>query len=420
MIWRPFIKRGGVALLCLLACCAVAGADQYHYINTLVGSRSAGLAGAFTALSDDTAGCYYNPAGIAMVSATSISASVNAYHKSTKIYENVLRESNGRYQDWEQESSVLLPNFFGIVKKLGAGMLGLSYAVPDSTLRRQNQSFSNIQSSIVGNPIERFIINIDDKDQTYLFGPSYGLRISDNLSIGATLYAYYRDKRIIRNQTLFFEQGEHLWSNYYDTQEDWGYQPIVGLIWEPLEKIALGLALSRTFIVSSDREQQLLRRDTTSPEFSDTNALSLSISAQSEETDYPVTARLGAAYFVSPRLLFSADVIYTAAIDEKSAVWNAALGVEYYFRDNLALRAGLYSDMANTDELTRGAVNQVEHVDIYGASLSLSMFHGPSSITLGASYGYGGGEAQIIDGDISIQDVEIRNISVFLAASYSF
>lgn len=396
-------------------------ADPYHYQNILIGSRAAGLGGAYTALSDDTAGCYYNPAGLAMLSTTSVSASMNAYNKSKKTYKSILTGTSGSSQDWEQESSVLLPNFFGVVKKMGKGTLGFSYAVPDSTIRRQDQTFENIRSSISGNPIERYVINIDDMDNIYLFGPSYALRLSNNLSIGATVYAYYRDKQIIRNQALFFEDGEHLWINSYETQEDWGYRPMVGLIWEPVEQLALGISVSQIRIFTSDRRTQTLYRNSTDDtNFADTDTLWLQTESYDDVEDYPVATRLGLSYFIDPRLLFSVDVAYHTETDDKSATFNVALGSEYYIKDNLALRFGLHTDRANTEALSSSDTYQPEHVDIYNASASLSLFNGPSNITLGATYGFGSGEAQMIDGVTDIQDVEIRNISVFLAAAYSF
>ena len=61
--------------------CLVHGvsADENHYVNMLVGNRASGLGGAYTAVSDDPAGCFYNPAGIAFSPHLSISASVNAF-----------------------------------------------------------------------------------------------------------------------------------------------------------------------------------------------------------------------------------------------------------------------------------------------------------------------------------------------------
>ena len=417
-------------LLGVLLIAGLAAADPYHYVNNLVGNRAADLGGAYTAIADDTAGCFYNPAGIAMAAGDSISASMNTYIRSVKKYKNTLRGVDGRMMDWEQEASSLLPNFFGVVKRVGGGWLGLSYAVPDSMEIRQKQIFYNIRSVYSGNPVDQFIININDSDTTYLFGPSYARRISEKLSLGLTLYAYYRDKQIIRNQVLQFDQGEHYWINYYDDQQAWGYRPMLGAIWEPVDKLSIGLTISKIYVASSDREQQTLLRDSTaaapvvidgtSYDFSDTDTLYINNQNSSNRDEFPLRTTLGVAWFTSPRFLISADLSYAAEEKDKEAVLNAALGAEYYLKDDIALRAGFYSDLANTPVLSESKTNQPEHVDNYGISLSLTYFNRSSSISLGASYALGSGDAQVVADSPVIQDVEMRTFTIYLAASYAF
>ena len=418
-----------VQLLVLIAVGSVS-ADPYHYVNNLVGNRAAELGGAYTALADDTAGCFYNPAGIAMAAGDSISASMNAYVRSNKKYKDTLRGVDGHMMDYEQEASSLLPNFFGVVKRAGDGWIGLSYAVPDSMEIRQKQSFYNIRSSYSGNPIDHFIININDSDKTYLFGPSYARRITENLSLGVTLYAFYRDKQIIRNQVLQFNQGEHYWLNYYEDQQDWGYRPMLGAVWEPVDKLSIGLTFSKIYVSSSSHEQQTLLRDSTattpveingdSYDFSDTDTLYINSQDSSDRDEYPLRTTLGLAWFYSPRFLLTTDFSYSASVADKEAVLNAALGAEYYLRDDIALRTGLFSDLANTPSLSKTKTNQAEHVDSYGISLSLTYFNRSSSISLGTSYALGSGEAQVVADSTVIQDVEMHTFALFLAASYAF
>jgi len=419
------MKMSRSEVCCLIWCCLIffvapgVFADDFHYVNTLVGSRAMGLAGAYTAVSDDPAGCYYNPAGIAFAPHTSLSASANAFSTSKQTYKGALFDVNGNAVDWEQESASLLPNFFGIVRKFGAGMLGFSYAVPDSIQRRQKDTFHDI-SLLPGNPTTTYTVNMNDNDKTYLFGPSYAYAFSDSLSVGATLYLYYRDMEIIRNELLQFEQGQHYLINYYETKIDWGYKPILGAIWEPLDSLAIGLSFSKTYVTSSDRRQQTILRNTLSSAFSDTHAISLQTSSGGEKDRFPLATSLGVAYFASPKLLLSGDLRYYEEVSGKKAIYNLSVGTEYYFTEALAGRAGLFTDNANTPELSSGKVNQAEHIDIYGAVLSLSLFHRTSSITLGVSYGLGKGDAQVRLQDPAIQDAEISNFLAYVSASYSY
>jgi hypothetical protein len=76
--------------------------------------------------------------------------------------------------------------------------------------------------------------------------------------------------------------------------------------------------------------------------------------------------------------------------------------------------------MANTPELSSSKVNQPENVDIYGLSASVSYFTKSSGLTFGMTYGYGEGDAQIISNSTAIQDLEINNFTIFLAASYNY
>jgi long-chain fatty acid transport protein len=405
-------------------------ADDHHYVNMLIGNRASGLGGAYTALSDDPAGCFYNPAGIAFVPHSSLSASVNAFAKSTKTYKDALTNTSGRKLDWRKTSSSLLPNFFGLVRDFAGGKLGISYAVTDSLDRRQKQTFTDIRSHDSSNPIDTYAINLNDRDETYLFGPSYAYRLTEALSLGATLYAYYRDKEVINNQVLIFSEGQHYWSNYYETQKDWGVRPMLGLMWEPWEKVALGASVSRIYITSSDRTSQTTLRDTVSSgateiggeeiDFSDTDALFFRSGSSHDTDEFPYRTAVGAAYFVSPRLLFTVDGVYHNAIDDKEAVWNFALGTEYYPWESVALRGGLFSDHANTAELSADKVNQMEHLDIYGASLSASLFHHQSSVTIGTVYSRGEGKAQVVADSFVRQDVHIENLNFYLSASYRF
>ncbi len=396
-------------------------ADDLHYVNMLVGNRAAGLGGAYTAISDDPTGCFYNPAGIAFSPYTSLSASVNAFSTSTKTYKDALRDVNGNTLDWEQESSSLLPNFFGMVRKFGPGKLGLSYAVSDSIQRRQKQTFRNIKSIFPDNYIETYSININDNDKTYLFGPSYSYKFFDSFSFGATFYIYYRDMEIIRTQLLQFEQGEHTLLNFYETKTAWGYKPILGLIWEPFDKLAIGLSASKVYITSSDHGQQIILRDTSGTyAYHDVNEIYFARLSDTEKDKFPLATSLGLAYFASPRLLLSADIKYYEKVSDKEAVNNYSLGTEYYFTDSFAVRAGFFTDNANTPSLSSAITDQQEHIDIYGASLSFTVFHKRSSITLGMSYALGQGKAQIAAGSTETQDAEIRNINFYLSSSYSF
>ncbi len=398
-------------------------ADDLHYNNILVGDRAAGMGGAYTAISDDPSGLYYNPAGIVFAPGRSFSASVNAYQYSKKTYKDVLG-GNG----WERVSSNLLPNYFGVIQPLGSGKIGFSYAVPDTRLENQAQTFENLGTTT------RYVINMNDTDYTYNFGPSYAIKLNDRLSVGGTLYMHYRDRQLISNQLQNLVPADYEWRNSYDSTSEWGVKPVLGVMWAPKDKLSLGLTVSKTSMISSSRRIQ----NTIRSAGSGSTVPSYSVWESSDDRQFPWVTTAGAAYFPSESLLVSADLSlysaesYTLTFKEKSSgaadalrnpkssTFNAAIGAEYYPNAKIAFRGGLFTNMANTPTLSTGASGQPEHVDMYGVSLSASHFTRSSSLTLGGSYSYGLGKSQVLLGSASLQDVEMQNLTAFLSAAFTY
>ena len=399
---------------CLLSviCClflSSAFADEYHYNNILVGDRAAGMGGAYTAISDDSAGLYYNPAGIVFSPGGSLSASANAYHITNTRYKGVIGGN-----DWERKSSALLPNYFGIIQSLGKGKVGFSYTVTDSILEDQDQVFYNVPGHT------RDVINFNKNDNIYNFGPSYALELTKGFSIGVTLYGHYRESQWILNQLYNLTTGEYEWGNSYYQTNEIGIRPIIGLMWIPAEKFSIGLAMSQTTVLNSTTRIQLVMKGA--------KYAANTVDREDITVNYrrvlPLTAVVGLAYFASDSLLFSGDFSYytktsDANFGDREVTWNAALGTEYYITEKWGLRAGMFTNRANTSEINTGDIDKFDHVDIYGGSISITHFSRQSSLTFGANYGFGAGKAQVLGGSY-IQDVEMQTLTGFVSAAYSY
>jgi len=255
-------------LLCLLiltplilAPFSVSFADEYHYNNILVGDRASGMGGAYTAVSDDPTGMYYNPSGIMYSTMRNLSASVNAYYNLTKKYESVIGGHG-----WERKSASLLPNYFGIIQPLGKLKVGFSYAVPDSIQEDQDQTFYNlpldptVEKFNTGVKISKYIINFNNDDNIYNFGPSIATEIAKDFSAGLTLYIHHRRSHLIINEFLTTSNDGYAWINNYSETNEWGVKPILGLMWSPIEKISIGLAISKTMLLDSVTTSQKTSR----------------------------------------------------------------------------------------------------------------------------------------------------------------
>lgn len=416
------------ATLAGLLVSGAATADQYHYNNMLIGDRASGMGGAYTAVSDDPSGLYYNPAGIVYTTGSNISGSMNAFHTTNITYHNVL---DGRL-DWSRESSALLPNFFGVYQPFWKGKVGFSYAVLDSIQEDQDQTFTNF----VNNPnVDSYTINSNNQDITYNIGPSFAMQISDDLSLGVTLYGHMHTRQRIFNQLIFGTYGagipDETWSNEYDELNEFGLRPILGLMWSPRDDLSVGLNINKTVIARSNRKIQQNFKCAANPVLAaqpHPDCLPANIDnviqfTSNDDTlaEFPMQTRLGIAYFASPSLLLSGDVVYNGSTgDGKETTINLALGGEFYLTSRWALRAGIYTDNANTPNLKAGEMNQAEHVDLRGGSLSVSHFSRSSALSVGVAYATGSGEAQLFADDTRIQTVDTTTLTLFMSATYSY
>lgn len=394
-------------------------ADEFHYRNFFPGDRAAGLGGAYTALADDPSGAYYNPAGLAFTVGNELSVSVNAYHVSWTVYQDVLPKVNGGADDWTLRSSKLIPNFFGITRKFGPGTAAFSYTVVDAINRKEEQVLYNIASRIPGRYITRYVINIDDDDTVYNAGLSYGLPLSDRLSIGATLYLHYRTGKIIRNHLVTLSDKQFEWSNSYLSFSEYGLKPILGVMLSPINKISFGLTASKVYLFHSDMRVQQTYRGISEDGYG-INDVKFNLYENSKKRDLPYDFKAGLAYFPSPKLLLSADIIYYTKTDNYKDLWNFSAGFEYYIKDNFAVRGGVFTDKANTPKVRSGYINQRDNVDRYGTSLALAYITKNTSFSAGFVYSYGTGNAQIVGGSPAIQKMRTDSVTFFIGSSHSY
>ena len=402
-------------ILAFSALAATSSADEFHYNNILIGDRASGMGGAYTAISDDPGGMYYNPAGIAYSTGKNLSASVNAYSVSNRTYKAAFGG-----QDWTRTSATLLPNYFGIIQPIGKFKLGFSYAVPDSNQEDQDQKFT-----FAGSPVTS-VINFNNQNDTNLFGPSAALQLNDSFSIGSTLYIHKRSTEAIFNGSNLNDIGSAVgegtlvsWSNSYTETDEWGVKPILGVMWSPIDKLSFGLTVAKTVILTSD----ILKQETNTA-----NNPARTYEKYDYKRVYPYQVTAGAAFFPNSSLLISGDLSYYSAFDYnwlngvevRTAVLNGAVGAEYYINKNWAVRGGLFSDIANTPSVEEGFINQREHIDMYGGSLTVSHFTKNTSISFGGSYKFGNGKTQLYKDNPSIQDVSANNWTMFVSSSYSY
>ena len=417
------MTRQVLALLALYIAPLSLYANPNHNINQVVGDRALGMAGAYAAISDDPAGMYYNPAGIAYSRSANISANVNTVQSLNITYQDALAEEF----DYNRNSFQVLPNFFGVVQPLGGWMVGFSSSIVDSAQENQDQSF------LAFDHIESLILNISNLDTVYNVGPTVAKKLNDDLSIGLSLHFHYRRAEFVNNQFVKYNATDEnnrdtQWVNYYRKLSEQGVRPKLGIQWSPLPNWSLGLMVDKTFLVSATETRQLARCVTDSTAVGCLTEQVPEIITYQDTRTYPWQVRTGIAWFPSSVLLISADAIYStssAAIggfSGREPTLDGAVGLEWYWTPRWALRAGLYTAFASTPEVdpTRSGQVQEAHIDIYGVTSSITRFNEGSAISIGLMGNYGNGDSQIVEDSTAIQQTTILGMTAFFTTSYRY
>ncbi len=396
-------------------------ADDYHYNNQIIGDRAAGMGGAYIAVSDDPSGMYYNPAGLTYSTGRNLSASVNAFYNLEKTYKGVIGGHG-----WTRTSSSILPNFFGISQPLGKIKVGFSYAVPDSAFEDQDQTFYNLPSTLQGYTVPEYVINFNNEDNTHNIGPSIAVDLGKKAAIGLTVYGHFRRAQWISNEEVFLKDtGSNIvtnWTNHYFESSETGIKPILGIMLVPADKVSIGFTASKVFILSQDTTFQQTEKAYNS------NNVTRQVLISEEKKKYPYQLGLGVAYFPTKSFLIAADINYFSPVkysdsilgnQDRRYVVNGAVGLEYYFTTRYAIRAGAFTNLANTKDMG-ASINENEKIDLYGGSLSISHFTRNTSVTIGGTYSQGSGKARILRGSNAIQDATITMWTLFISSSYSY
>src|SRR5512142_2790208 len=112
--------RGALVLAALLLSTGSARGEDANFRPYLVGSRAAGMGGAFTALADDGSGPFYNPAGIAFVTRSQLSIAGSVYGIVSGAQENWLTIGGERH-DFSYSNLNTFPTATAAVWKVDGG-----------------------------------------------------------------------------------------------------------------------------------------------------------------------------------------------------------------------------------------------------------------------------------------------------------
>lgn len=377
-------------LLLVLAFPVLADAD--HNIKGVFGDRAAGMSGAFTAVSDDSSGAYYNPAGLGFMYNSSSTTSTFSVSDTRSSYYNL----QGPGQGLTTHSTGMLPSYIGVAKSQDRWRYAFSLVNP--SVENYDQSFQSYAPASI-DTINSVQFQFTQNNQITYAGPTVAYLFTEKLSLGLTVYGFQDKNRASQKVVIALKGGAYTNESLEHTRDTRGVIPVLGLQYMMTEKIGLGLSVRKPYSMYMYQRDQYIQtssynsnaRDINIFDSSDrfNNALIGQPEAMNIPTNIPlklfgkpvtnggvpepVELRLGISYFVSKRLLMAADWIHTSAFSKSKSIYsyepnvsllvvtdreyrdlrvyatdNYAVGFEFFLTDQIALRAGYHTNNSNS------------------------------------------------------------------------
>lgn len=395
-------------------------ADQFHYTNLLLGERAQGLGGAFTAVSDDASGVIYNPAGLAFALSNDISGSANAFYKRRVVYKKTIGND-----DFIEQSGGTTAPFFGGLQKLDEIYPSLSIAFGIFNLDSELKDQDDLVTGKASLGLTRFHRTANIRATTSGLGGAAAIKLTSGVALGLGVNFITIDELVQEYQDVTYANTAFLTQNFRTHLDASALQINLGTQ-VAFGSVAFGLCVKTPTILTETYETSL---DLSTNRGSDGNPLDevarvdQTLSIEKPLQTLPTEIRFGTAWFASPRLMMSADLIhFTAASSDyfdRLAVTNFATGVEYYITPSIPVRVGLFSNNDARPAVEDGKLNQPDHIDYLGYSLFFALVQTNSQVAVGAVLQTGEGKAQKIQGP-QIQDVEAESVTVAFSATHSF
>ncbi len=394
---RAEIRSMGVltAFICWIFTASSLRADFGNFNSVLLGERASGMGGAFVAMTGDPASTsFYNPASLSLAPGSSFSASANLYNKYDTSFTNTGNLSDSAVK-MNRGSFQAIPAAAGTSLSYGTFAVGISVITPDYNI-------FNGDVSLDGDTNQTTFINL--KDQSLWVGGNLAINFTEKLSLGITAYYTSRDysrsiteQNVVGNNTVFSYETKTFTSN--------NVLYVLGGMYRLTERIRFGSSIRFPSIqLSGDGSYYRSQLDTS--QSNKANILTKpNITAQ---TIIPPKFSLGAAYEIPKVFALSAQLdsygaVYYQDMDDSAAgeairhdqVINYSLGGEYYLRNWLALRGGVFTNLSSHPDITDNGEMQNDHIDMLGFSANVGFFTGNTSITFGGYFTGGKGNSTV-------------------------
>lgn len=428
-----------LAILLVLGASA-ASADDVNFRPYIVGSRAAGMGGAFTAQADDGSGPYYNPGGLAFVRRSQVSLSGSVYGVVSGSNADALGDGHGfTYRDLN-----IFPVATSVVWKLGepegdGSAIALSVFVPDAVRTNDRDKLGSNQNAFF----------ISNEDQTVWAGATWARRWG-RIGIGASAFALFGTSLTQLELTAVDPADSSRFATITSRvdQTTFGVVGALGLRWDATDQLSVGLSAYSPEPGFGTRRSfaRVAVGDNISAQPAPAQVVVVNAEDLHSTPTLPARVQAGVAW-TGERITLAADATYLAGREVKddedrategldrfirrNAVLNAAVGIEYRISDAARVRGGFFTDFAASDQPVATAAaagartaDNPSHINRYGATLSGGWRTQHTATDAGINVSYGSG-TDLVPNNLDFSDLKPTTAKqllfyVFLASAYEF
>ncbi len=407
-----------------------ASASDFNYADVFPGDRAAGMGGAYTAISNDATGTYYNPAGLVHAPYASVSVSANAF-----AWRNQTLEKAFFGGDVEFESSTFYPSAVASALKSPEYpdlAFGFSVVVPHAASSSSKQVYRPELYEGIDTQIGS---DFETSYTTYQLGPSAAWSLGPSLSIGVTLYGLYGSSSarigFTTQQTIVGPEGVPLVTDFrFQSTEDssLGFTSLLGVLWSPVAGLDLALALRppgyqhhsatvRTTVLALGEDGVLVPN----PAFGEAEEVTF-------DEGPPVGLTPALAWRALDRLLVSIEASWYAGRDfnvagtpvSREPTWNVNAGAEYLVLDDVPIRLGFFTNRTSSPAPKPGDTRFLDHVSDYGFTFGTAYVVSYAEVSAGLRMSWGSGSSVSLTDPSQVVDVKADETVVFIGSGYKF
>ncbi len=396
-----------------------AQASFSNYNSILIGSRAAGMGGAFTALSDDPAACsFYNPATLSEMKGASLSSSVSLFNKYDTQYDKhdnltsaALRANQGAFEQ--------IPSSTGFFSGFGPFSIGITIVNPN------RDNYSGVIKSQDDNTSS---LNLNDK--VMWFGGALSINLDQKNSIGFSAYYTSRDYfRSYRQESFNLDNKTITEEKSYTTNS---IVYILGFLHKLNSNWKLGTSLRLPSIQISGKGSYYRSI------ISSSSHELINESNISSKSKIPLKLAFGISYSIPFQNAYSFDIHYYQSekyfdqdfefskdlINNRDLI-NIAFGWEHFMYNWFSLRFGLFTNYSSYKKTTLDQSSRYrtgDFVDMWGFSANMALYTtNYFSLTFGGYYTGGNGEStQFFNEKLVTVPKSEQIFSMLLASSIHF